>query len=404
MNFNEKLEKYAQTIVKIGAGIQKGQGLVIRSSVESLDFVRILTKVAYENGASDVEIVWSDTVTARYSLEYKTKEKLSDFPEYESQKFKYYIDNNYAFISVIGADPNAYKGVDVEKIRTSQIAYSKGMKYFSDSIMSDKNSWCVVGAVTKKWAKSVFPDLSEEKACEKLWDLIFYTCRIEQNWEDHISNLQSKAKYLNELNIKELHYKTKRGTDLRVQIPKGYIFHAAGSINSKGDRFVANIPTEEVFTMPHKDGINGIVYSTKPLNNSGTLIEDFALTFKDGKVIDVVAKVGEEVLKSLISTDEGAKSLGEVALVPFKSPISDTNVLFNTTLYDENASCHFALGRAYPSCIENGTKLSQEELNKLGVNDSLIHVDFMVGDETLDIIATTHDGREIQIFKNGNWA
>lgn len=404
MSFNKKLEQYAEAIIKVGINIDKHQGLVIRSTVESKDFVRILAKKAYELGAGHVAVIWNDEVLLRQNIEYQANDDLTNIPKWLVDQYNYYVDNNYAFVSVIGNDPKAYEGLEATKVRSYQTAFSKSLTYFYSSMMADKNTWCVVGAATPKWAKTVFPDLTEEEAVAKLWELIFYTSRIEENWEEHIKTLQEKAAYLNNLNIKSLHYTTKKGTDLVVDLPIGYIFHAAGSINSKGRRFVANIPTEEVFTMPHKDGINGVVYSTKTLNNSGTIIEDFVLTFKDGKVVDVKAKVGEEVLKSLIDTDEGARSLGEVALVPFNSPISNTNILFNETLYDENASCHFALGKAYPSCIKNGVNLSDDELKALGVNDSLIHVDFMVGDETLNITATTHDGRVVQIFKDGNWA
>ena len=276
--------------------------------------------------------------------------------------------------------------------------------------MADKNSWCVVGAPTVAWAKVVFPLLSETEAVNKLWELIFYTSRIGEGdsvkgWEEHINELSCRAKYLNEKQFKYLKYTSDKGTNLRIELPQNHVWNAAGSgFNSKGVSFTANMPTEEVFTLPHKDGINGIVYSTKALNYNGNIIDEFKLEFKNGKVVSYNAEKGYDVLKSLLETDEGALSLGEVALVPFDSPISNTNTMFFETLYDENASCHLALGKAYPTCLKDGEKMTEEELKDKGANDSLVHVDFMVGDETLNIVGITDSGNEIPVFTNGNWS
>ena len=275
--------------------------------------------------------------------------------------------------------------------------------------MNDINSWCVVSIPTKDWAKRVFPNVSEDEAVEQLWEAIFNATRINledpvKAWENHIENLVEKNKFLNEKNFKSLHYTASNGTDLVVELPEGHIWVSGGGTNAKGTYFVANMPTEEVFTLPLKNGVNGVVYSTKPLNYGGKLIDDFKLTFKDGKVVEYEAKVGQEVLTDLLDIDDGAKYLGEVALVPHSSPISQSNIVYMNTLFDENASCHFAFGKAYPTNIKGGANMSDEELEKHGVNDSLTHVDFMVGSEDMNIIGKTYDGDRIEIFKNGEWA
>lgn len=410
MEFNEKLKKYSETIIKVGTNVQKGQLVVIRANIEAKELVRSLTEEAYKAGAGDVNVVWRDDIITRRKFEYASIETLSEVKQWTVDQYTDYIDSNAVFISVVGDDPNKFDGLDIEKIKANSIANSKAMKYFSTSLMSDKNSWCVVGAPTAAWAKVVFPELTEKEAVEKLWELIFYTSRIGEGdsikgWEEHISELSRRAKYLNEKQFKYLKYSSKKGTDLIIELPKNHVWNAAGSgFNAKGISFTANMPTEEVFTLPHKDGINGVVYSTKALNYNGNIIDEFMLEFENGKVIKYEAKKGYEVLKSLLETDEGALSLGEVALVPFDSPISNTNTMFFETLYDENASCHLALGRAYPTCLKDGEKMTEDELKERGANDSLVHVDFMVGDKTLNIVGVTESGEEIPVFTNGNWS
>src|SRR5690606_18725113 len=243
---------------------------------------------------------------------------------------------------------------------------------------------------------------------EKLWDAIFKALRVYEEdpveaWKKHLKNIEDKVNFLNEKNFKKLYYKSSNGTELEVELPEGHIWAGGGGKNSKGVYFVANMPTEEVFTLPHKYGVNGVVYSSKPLNYGGNLINNFSLTFKDGKVVDFTAEEGYDVLKDLLDLDEGAKRLGEVALVPHDSPISNSNIIFYNTLFDENASCHFALGKAYPTNLKGGPDMKEEELDKAGVNDSLTHVDFMVGTEDLSIIGETRDGEKVQVFENGNW-
>lgn len=409
MDFNYKLSKYAEAIVNIGANVQKGQLVVIRCVTEAREFAYVLAEEAYKVGASDVQVIWNDDRLSRLRFENSTKETLEDIRPWFIEQYKDAVEKNAVFISVIGSDPNNLEGIDAEKIKAASISRSKSLKFFSQSLMNDRNSWVVVGAPTKKWANIVFPELSDEEAIKKLWETLFYVTRINgedtiDGWNKHIENLQNRANKLNEYNFKYLRYKTKKGTDLTIELPKGHIWKAAGAINEKGIEFTANMPTEEVYTLPHKNGVNGRVYSTKPLNYNSNVIDEFYIDFKNGVAVNFDAKKGKEILKTLLETDEGSKRLGEVALVPFNSPISNTNIMFYETLYDENASCHIALGEAYPTCLKGGVDMNEEELSNAGSNTSLVHVDFMIGDESLEIIGVKEDGTEIKVFENGNWA
>ncbi|CAM3160140.1 aminopeptidase [Streptobacillus ratti] len=408
MLFNEKLRKYAEAVIKIGTNVQKNQLVVIRALTENRDFVYLLSEEVYKAGAGDVQVMWRDDVLNRQRFEYASQETLEDVREYVVLQNEDNVKRNAVFISIIGSDPNNLEGLDQEKIKAGTIAMSKALTGFRKALMNNENSWVVIGAATEAWAKVVFPDLCVEDAVSKLWDLIFYTMRIDgdviKNWENHLNNLDDKAEYLNNMQFKYLKYSSEKGTDLTIELPKGHIWISGKSVNANGVEFTANMPTEEIFTLPHRNGVNGVVYSTKPLNYSGNLIDEFKLVFKDGKVVDYSAKKGEEVLKSLLETDEGALFLGEVALVPFDSPISNTNIMFSETLYDENASCHLALGKAYPVCIKGGTDMSELEALESGVNNSLVHEDFMIGDETLKIVGIKENGEEIPVFINGNWA
>lgn len=407
--FNNLLEKYAELIVKVGINLQKDQPLVINSPVEGIEFVRLIAKHAYESGAKEVHVNWNDGQLTRMKYEYAPMEVFENFPKWYADGLEDYAEKGAGFVSISAQDPYLLKGVDPKKIAANNKSSSMALKGFMKYTMNDLNAWCVMSIPTKDWAKRVFPDVDEDEAVEKLWDAIFKAVRIYEDnpieaWQDHLKNLNDKINFLNEKNFKKLYYKSSNGTDLTVQLPEGHIWAGGGGKNVKDVYFVANMPTEEVFTMPHKYGVDGVVYSTKPLNYGGNLINNFSLTFKDGKVVDFTAEEGYEVLKDLLELDEGAKRLGEVALVPYDSPISNSNIIFYNTLFDENASCHFALGKAYPTNIKGGPDMSEEELDKAGVNDSLTHVDFMVGSKDLSIIGETKDGEKIQIFENGNWA
>ena len=405
---DDYIEKYAELILKIGLKIKDGDRLVVRCPIEARDFAIICTKKAYELGAIEVVMDYRDQEISKLKYKNESIEVLTDVPKHKIDKENYYMEKKAKYLSVTGSDPDAFKGIDSEKLFKANIANSKALKDFSEKMMANYVSWIVVGASILSWAKKVFPELEEKEAVRKLWYEIFSSVRLfeenpEKALEDHVNNLNRYSKFLNENKFEKLHYKSEKGTDLEVYLPKGYIFAGAGDVNSDGEEFIANMPSEEVFSAPRLDGVNGKVYSTMPLNYNGNLIEDFYLVFKDGEVVDYDAKSGKEYLKNIIETDEGSKRLGEVALVSHNTPISMRKVLFYNTLYDENASCHFALGKSYPSCIENGEKLSTCELKKLGMNDSITHVDFMVGDATTEIIGIKENGEEVQIFKNGNF-
>ena len=390
-NFETVLNEYAKLCVKVGINLQPNQPLVINAPIEGADFVRLVAKHAYEAGASEVHVNWNDEVLTKLKYENAPMEVFENFPKWYADGLEDYAKKGAGFLSISAQDPELLKEIDPKKIAASNKSSSMALKEFRNYTMNDINAWCVVSIPTKSWAKRVFPDVSEEEeAVEKLWTAIFNATRMYLDdpikaWENHMSNLKEKVEFLNEKNLKSLHYTSSNGTDLVVELPEGHIWAGGGAINSKNTYFAPNMPTEEVFTMPLKTGVNGVVYSTKPLNYAGNTIDEFKLIFKDGKVMDFDAKVGKETLGLLLDTDEGAKHLGEVALVPFDSPISNSNIVFINTLFDENASCHFAFGKAYPTNIKGGEKMSDEELEANGVNNSLTHVDFMIGSEDMNI-------------------
>ncbi|MCC0683026.1 aminopeptidase [Clostridioides sp. ZZV14-6345] len=408
MNLNRNLEKYAELAIKVGVNIQPGQSLLIKSPIECADFARNALKEAYKCGAKNVYIEWSDEESTLIKYLYAPDETFHEFPKWTAEQYVDIAKEGGAFLSVYAQNPDLLKDVDPERVANFQKASGKALKEWRSYTLTDKCKWSIVSVPTKDWAKKVFPNLSEDKAIEKLWDTIFKCSRVDgqdpiKAWEEHNENLKSKMDFLNKNNFKTLKYKSSK-TNLTLDLPKGHIWLSGASKDPNGISFNPNIPTEEIFGMPHKFKVNGTVYSTKPLVYGGNIIDNFFLTFKDGKIIDFSAEKGFETLKKLIETDESSHYLGEVALVPYNSPISDTNTIFYNTLYDENASCHFAIGSAYKTCLEGGNNLKDEELDEYGVNDSLTHVDFMVGSADMDIIGETYDGKQIQIFKNGNWA
>jgi aminopeptidase len=365
-------------------------------------------KKAYEAGAKNVHVEWSDEEVTRIKYLNAPDEAFTEFPMWRAKGFEEMAKEGAAFLSISASNPDLLKGVNPERISTANKTASKAMAGYRDYVMADKACWCVVSVPTKEWAAKVFPELNSEESVDKLWENIFKATRADREhpveaWKEHTSNLNNKLDYLNNKRFKKLHYKSSV-TDLTVELVEKHVWAGGGSTSESGTYFVANMPTEEVFTMPKKDGVNGVVRSTKPLNYSGNLIENFTLTFENGRIVDFSAEQGYETLKKLIETDEGSHYLGEVALVPHDSPISNTNITFYNTLFDENASCHFALGRAYPTNLENGANMSEEELEANGANSSLTHVDFMVGSPDLSIDGVTADGNLEPIFRNGNWA
>ncbi|TCS82121.1 aminopeptidase [Tepidibacillus fermentans] len=407
-SFERNLDKYAELAVKVGINVQPGQTLVINAPLTAADFVRKIAKKAYEVGAKNVHVEWNDEKLARIKYDLAPDEAFKEFPMWKAKGFEEMAENGAGFMSIISSDPDLLKGVDPKRIATFNKTAGLALQKYREYVLSDRVSWTVIGVPSKEWAAKVFPGLSEEEQIAKLWDAIFKVSRVDvedpiQAWKEHNENLLKKVNYLNEKKYKKLHYKAK-GTDLTIELPEEHIWLGGGGENQKDVYFNPNIPTEEVFTLPLKNGVNGVVRSTKPLNYSGNLIDNFSLTFKDGRIVDFTAEQGYDILKTLIETDEGSHYLGEVALVPYDSPISQTNILFYNTLYDENASCHLAIGSAYSSCLENGTNLSKEELKKKGANQSITHVDFMIGSRNLDIDGETKDGKLEPIFRQGNWA
>lgn len=408
MDLDNNLKKYAELAIKIGVNIQPNQTLLIRTPIECADFVRHAVKCAYECGARNVFVEWSDEECSLARYLYAPDEVFNEFPRWISDQYVDIAKEGGAFLSIHAQNPDLLKNVDPKRVANYQKASGAALKEWRSYTLTDKCKWSIVSVPTKAWAQKVFPDVSADEAVNKLWNLIFKCTRVDkedpiQAWHEHNKNLEKRTAFLNEKNFKTLKYKSEK-TDLTIGLPEDHIWESGASKDPNNINFNPNIPTEEIFTLPHKYEVNGVVHSSKPLVYGGNVIDDFSLTFKDGKIIDCSASQGEETLKNLIATDEGSHYLGEVALVPYSSPISDTNVVFYNTLYDENASCHLAIGSAYATCIKNGADLPKDEYDKYGINDSLTHVDFMIGTSDLDIVGITHKGENIQIFKNGNWA
>lgn len=403
------LIKYASLAVNIGVNIQKDNILVISSPIETAEFARLITEEAYKSGAKDVIVHYGDQKLTKIKLENSSLETISNIPEWQAESYNYYARQEACFISISASDPDGLKGIPVEKIGASQKARTSALKEYFDNSMSNKCRWCVLSVPTLSWAKKVFPKVSDDEAMESLWDVIFKTVRVDTEnpvnaWEKHNAYLEEKIKFMNNNNFKSVHLKSANGTDLNIELPEGHIWAGGSERDVNGIPFNANMPTEEVFTLPKKTGVNGIVYSSKPLSYGGNLIDNFSITFKDGKAIDFTAETGYDVLKQMLESDEGAKYLGEVAFVPYNSPISNSKLIFFNTLFDENAACHLAFGRAYESCVKDADKYSEEELEKIGVNNSIIHVDFMIGTSDLEVTGINENGETIQIFSNGNWA
>ncbi|MGG2093990.1 aminopeptidase [Bacillus sp. S13(2024)] len=408
MSFEQTLEKYAALAVNVGVNIQPGQTLNIGAPIEAAPFVRLVTKKAYESGAKHVYVDWVDENLTRLKFDLAPEEAFSEFPAWKARAREELAKEGAAFLSIYAENPDLLKGVDPKRIASANKAAGEAMKAVREYMMADKVSWCVISVPTTEWAAKVFPDVPEEEQVAKLWDAIFQATRANlenpvQAWNEHNGNLHTKVDYLNDKHYKALYYKGP-GTDLTIELPEKHLWVGAGSINEKNVPFMANIPTEEVFTMPLKTGVNGYVTSKKPLVYAGNVIDNFTLTFENGRIVDFKAEAGEETLKHLIETDEGSHFLGEVALVPHDSPISNTNILFYNTLFDENASCHLAIGNAYAFNLDGGKTMSKEEFTENGANSSITHVDFMIGSAELDIDGITADGTHEPIFRKGNWA
>lgn len=404
----EQLKQYAALLVKVGMNVQPEQRVYIRATVDAKDFVHLVVEAAYEAGARDVKVNYTDDKLAQLNFKYRNQESFESVPQYLVDERMDYANDYAAQLALISSSPENLKDADPKKVSANMKAYGRAFKDYMKMMQSDQFSWTVAAYPSTAWAKLVFPDLDETEAFEKLLDAILDSVRMnsenpEAAWTQHNDNLHSKADYLNNKKYVALRYKAP-GTDLEIGLPEGHIWCGASSVNKDGTEFMANMPTEEVFTVPHKDKVNGYVSSTLPLSYGGNIIDNFKLTFKDGKVVDFEAQTGQDILEGLLNTDDAAKYLGEVALVPHDSPISNSKILYYNTLFDENASCHLALGSAYPFCLEGGKELDESGLAAAGLNNSITHEDFMIGSAEMNIYGVTSEGNEEEIFLNGNWA
>lgn len=402
------LKKYAELIVKVGAKVQKGQDVQIYVNVEQEDLVNYVVQYCYKQGANYVTVNWMSDKVSNTQYKKASVKALSTIPEWRIEKEKYINKTLPVAIFIESSSPDAMKGVNQAKLAKINKAVYPVLKPFRDE-RENKYQWVVVGAASKEWAKKVFPELSPKKAVEKLWEKILETARCTEDpikaWAEHNADLEKRSSYLSSLDLDYLHYESSNGTNFKVWLMPN-VHWTAGEEHTKGTRrsFNPNLPTEECFTSPWKGKAEGKVVSTKPLSYNGELIEDFEITFKNGKAVQVKAKKGQELLEHMIAQDEGASMLGEVALVPYDSPINNTGILFYNTLFDENAACHLALGHAFTHLLKDYEKYSYKELVDYGFNDSSIHVDFMIGSKDLNITGYTRDGKKVAIFRNGNWA
>ena len=407
-SFETMLEKYAELVVKVGVNIQPGQVLIVQSPLETVELTRLIVSKAYEAGAKYVQVEWEDERVTRIRYEKAPADSFGYYPKWQADMMEQLAEGGGAVLHIKVPDPELFRGIDSSKVSTAVKAAAVAKEKYQSYVRNNQVSWSLIKAPTRAWANKVFADLPEEKRLNAMWEAVFQMNRVGSDdpvaaWQEHIGELKKRQEYMNTKRYKRLYYRA-TGTDLRVEMPEGHLWLGGGDYNESGVYFVANMPTEEIYTMPHRTGVNGTVTSTLPLNLNGRLVEGITLTFKDGKVVEYDAKSGREHLTSLLETDEGASYLGEMALVPYDSPISRLNRVFYNTGVDENASCHFALGSSYPVNIEGGTKLSKEELLAKGANVSLTHVDFMIGSAELEIDGELADGTVEPVFRNGSWA
>ena len=406
---DEKLQEYARLLVRVGLNVQKGQRLVISAPVECAAFARMCAREAYEIGCLEVVMNWHDDALTRMKYLHAGDAVFDTVPLWRRHFFNDHALEGAAYLAISATDPENLRGVDHGRVVRSQQASGKALKDFDRLQMCGGFPWCIASIPIPSWAGTVFPDLPEREAMDRLWDAIFASVRVSgdgravERWQAHLDTLHRRVETMNRLNFKSLHYANSLGTDLTVELPEGHIWEAGDDVTLSGQTYVANMPTEELFTSPLKTGVNGVVYSSMPLCHDGHVIDGFHFVVREGRIVEAHAQKGEEALLGAIRVDEGASYFGEVALVPYDSPISNQKILFYNTLFDENAACHIAFGEAYP-CIQGGQRMTKEELKARGLNDSITHVDFMVGTPDLTIVGTTHDGREIPVFVNGNFA
>lgn len=403
------MRKYAQLAVRRGVNVKKGQGCVISAQVEQFEFAQMVAEEAYRAGAKWVEVRWRDQVLDKLKYRHETVTQLSRTEEWEKARMQHYADTLPAMIHIMSEDPYGLKGVNVEKMQRAGAARGLAFKPYEDA-MDNKYQWTIVAVPSKKWAKKVFPGERTSAAVEKLWEAILNTVRVSEDndpmaeWNDHDASLKAYCRRLNELDLDYLHYKAPNGTDFKCWLIPGAQWHGGGDTLPDGTFYDPNMPTEEVFTSPMRGRCEGTLVSTMPLSYQGNLIDKFSVTFENGKAVSCQAEQGQALLEKMLQMDEGASMLGELALVPVDSPISNAGILFYNTLFDENAACHVALGAGFNEVFPGFETMSTEELKARGINDSIIHVDFMVGCKELSITGYTLDGKAVKIFEQGNWA
>ena len=401
------LREYAKLIVRCGVNVQKGQEVMIHADLDQPEFVQMVVEEAYKAKAKKVIVEWKYQPLAKIHVRYQSVKTLGAVPEWQKVRHQHMVDEIPCVIHLISEDPDGLKGMNMKKMAAARQLSFPILKPYKDQL-EGVQQWCIAAVPGAAWAKKVFPGLSKHQAVEKLWEAILQTSRVDSDpikaWESHNASLHQRCAYLNSLGIVRLHYTADNGTDLTVGMIPEAVFCGGQETCKQGVAFNPNIPSEECFISPMRGKAEGIVYSTKPLSYQGQLIDEFWIRFENGKAVDSGAKQGAELLKTMLSMDEGAAYLGECALVPQRSPIAESGLLFYNTLFDENASCHLAMGMGYADTIAGFHDKTLEECRQLGINDSMIHEDFMIGCDSMNIDATTREGKVVPIFRNGNWA
>ena len=401
------LREYARLIVRSGVNVQKGQEVMIYAGLDQPEFVKMVVEEAYKAKAAKVIVEWDYQPLAKIHTRYQSLKTMSTIPEWVKARRQHMVDTVPCRIHLISEDPDGLKGMNMAKVAKARKATFPILKPYADQL-EGKQQWCIAAVPGAAWARKVFPGVRTSVAMEKMWEAILSTSRVDDDpikaWEKHNADLASRCAYLNALNIRSLHYTADNGTDLTVGMIPEAQFCGGSEVSRLGITFNPNIPTEECFISPMKGKAEGIVYSTKPLSYHGQLIDNFSIRFENGKAVEAHAEVGEELLNTMLSMDEGAAYLGECALVPQHSPICQSGLLFYNTLFDENAACHLAMGMGYADTIRDHHNRTLEECRELGINDSMIHEDFMIGCDSMNIDAICEDGKTVAIFRNGNWA
>ncbi len=406
-DFAEKLRRFAEVAIKVGVGLQPGQKLYVNANIEALPLTRLVVEEAYKAGSRLVVTQFYDEQLNLARYRYAPRDSFQEYPAFMVEARLKALDEGYAWLSIVADDPEILQGQDPELIRQASQTAARYSKPFSERIGGFATNWCIIGAASPRWAQMVFPDEPPQKQVEKLWEAIFRVSRVDQEdpvaaWQNHLDSLERRVQQLNAKRYAALHFRGP-GTDLRVGLAEGHLWAGGAGQAQNGARCVPNLPTEEVFTTPHRERVEGWVQSTKPLGLHGNLLEGIRIRFEQGRVVEVYADKGEEILRHLLETDDGAKRLGEVALVPHSSPISTSGLLFYEALYDENAASHLALGASYDECLQGGTGLTPEQKRAAGANDSLIHMDWMIGSEHMDVDGITPGGWAEPLMRKGEW-